>query len=139
MMKKLNSLIQQFPNIFRIIPESKLVKKVLTSKAVFYLATVFALCISLGFIIGITFVSVSIHRNTVIVISEITKKQEIQKQINFWQSVADKYQGYKDAYLQIAVLEYNLGDLGKARQANNKALLLDPNFEDAKKLERLLR
>ena len=66
------------------------------------------------------------------------QRQNLEEKINFWQSIADKYEGYKDAYFQIALLAYRLGNFEKAKEYNNKALLLDPNFEDAKKLEALL-
>jgi hypothetical protein len=138
-MKKLSKLAQQFPNIFRIIPESNLVKKIFKSKHLFYITSAFVLCVSLIFLVGIVVVGINIYNNVKTVTSEIGQRQEIQNKINFWQSIADKYQGYKDAYFQIAVLEYNLGDLEKAKQANTKALILDPNFEEAKKLGELLK
>jgi tetratricopeptide (TPR) repeat protein len=62
----------------------------------------------------------------------------MQSKINFWQSIADKYEGYKDAYFQMAVLDYQLGNLQKAKSENKKALSLDPNFTDAQKLEVVL-
>ena len=66
------------------------------------------------------------------------ERQEMQERINFWQSIANKYEGYKDAYFQMAILDYQLGNFQKAKTENKKALTLDPNFEDAKKLELLL-
>jgi tetratricopeptide (TPR) repeat protein len=62
----------------------------------------------------------------------------LQSKANFWQAIIDKYDGYKDAYFQKALLEYNLGQIDKAKEDNAKALLLDPNFTDAKKLETVL-
>jgi len=66
------------------------------------------------------------------------QRQQIQDKINFWQSIADKYEGYKDAYFQMAILDYNLGNFKKAKLDDQKALTLDPNFEDAKNLNAVL-
>lgn len=137
-MKKPNKFIQEFPKIFRIIPENKLIEKILKSKQLFYLTLGFILTFILVLIMGIGLMSINLYRNTDSFSQIISQRSQMQNQINFWQSIADKYQGYKDAYFQIAILEYKLGDLEKARQTNTKALLLDPNFDDAKKLEVLL-
>lgn len=67
-----------------------------------------------------------------------SERYDLGKKINFWQSIANKYEGYKDAYFQIALLEYKLGNFKKALEYNKKALFLDPNFEDSKRLEILL-
>ena len=66
------------------------------------------------------------------------QRQNLQSKANFWQSIINQYDGYKDAYFQKALLEYNLGQIDKAKQDNLKALLLDPNFADARKLEVVL-
>jgi hypothetical protein len=138
MKKKLNKISSEFPNIFRTIPESKLFKKGIRSKTLFYLTSGFALAIILMLISVIAIVGVGLYKNTNLLVQTINQRSQIQNKINFWQSIADKYEGYKDAYFQIAVLEYKLGDSDKARLANTKALILDPNFEDAKRLGSLL-
>ena len=89
-------------------------------------------------IIFIVFIGVNLYKNVNILTSSIKNRQEIQAKITFWQSVVQRYPEYKDAYFQAAVLEYQSGDLKQARQDNNKALLLDPNFSDALKLRDLL-
>ena len=138
MKKKINKLITQFPSIFRFIPESKFIKKVLKSKPLVYIliATMSALCMVL--ILGIIFLLLMFYKNFENLSTVVNQRKSIESKINFWQSITQKYDGYKDAYFQIAILEYKLGDFNKSKNANNKALLLDPNFEDAKKLERLL-
>jgi tetratricopeptide (TPR) repeat protein len=94
--------------------------------------------LSILLIIGILTFAVRFYKS----FSEFTKinseRHSLQEKINFWQSVANKYEGYKDAYFQIAILEYRLGNFNKAQEYNKKTLLLDPNFEDSKKLEVLL-
>ena len=66
------------------------------------------------------------------------QREKLQSQVNFWTSVSDKYNGYKDVYFRIALLEYQLLNFDKAREYDNKALLLDPNDKNAKNLQEIL-
>ncbi len=138
MMKKPKINIQEFPKIFRTIPENKLFKKALKSKTFKYLSLGFisVLCILLA--LSIIIIGTVVYRNVSILIQTSNQRKEIRDKIAFWQSVVEKYPAYKDAYFQIAALEYRLGDFENARQANNKALLLDPSFKNAEELESLL-
>lgn len=67
------------------------------------------------------------------------KKSEILSQIQVWQEIADKYKDYRDGYLTLSILEYRLGDNDKARLYLKQALSIDPNFEKARDLEKILR
>jgi len=97
-----------------------------------------AILISLVLVIGIAFFAVKTYQDLTQVAQINSQRQNLQGKANFWQAIIDKYDGYKDAYFQKAVLEYNLGQITKAKDDNQKALLLDPNFADAKKLETVL-
>jgi len=94
--------------------------------------------ISLILIAGIVFFGVKVYQNSSQAVQINNQRRDLQSKINFWQSIIDKYDGYKDAYFQKALLEYKLGQIDKAKDDNQKALLLDPNFADAKKLETVL-
>jgi len=147
--KEKKQVASQFPNIYRIITESRVVKKTqkswfrLSNQPKFHKTTLFlsgilivavVLVLSLGIIIfGINFV-----KNYKAFQELSAKRQNLKSQVNFWQSVSEKYPGFKDAYFQAAVLEYRLGDLEKAQNYNQKSLRLDPNFVDAIKLEEIL-
>ena len=118
----------QFPRISRIIPEKYIFfLTIVTSVVVFFIAVLF--------LAGIVFLGNRIYTNYKNLRKTEIQRQNLQSQINFWQSVADKYSGYKDSYFRIAVLEYRLGNFSEAKNYNQKALLLDPNFADAKQLE----
>lgn len=131
----------QFPNIYRRITEKISLslpwQPKLSKITVLALASISVL-ISLVLCVGIVIFAVQTYQNFNQVIQINNQRQILQGKVNFWQSISDKYDGYKDAYFQKAVLEYNLGQIAKARQDNLKALLLDPNFADAKKLETIL-
>ena len=131
----------QFPNIYRRITEKPAFslswKPKLSKITVLVLASAL-IVISLILIAGIVVFTVKTYQNLDQAIQINNQRQILQGKINFWQSIIDKYDGYKDAYFQKALLEYNLGQIQKAKEDNLKALLLDPNFEDAKKLEMAL-
>jgi tetratricopeptide (TPR) repeat protein len=136
-MKK-NKLASQFPKIYRIITENKHYKKFLASKRVFYILSGFIVFVSMIITIGVVIFSVKLYENTSILIGLTNSRRGLASEVSFWNSISQKYEGYKDAYFQIAILEYKLGNFKKAKEANLKAILLDPGFEDSKKLEVLL-
>lgn len=66
------------------------------------------------------------------------EREELTKDLKFWESFIAKHQDYKDAYFQASILEYKLGDKAKAKMYVEKGLSLDPNSKDGKKIEELL-
>lgn len=75
----------------------------------------------------------------------IQEKQKIEKErqkliseVIFWESVVNKYKDYRDAYFNLAVLEYQLKNFDKTKAYLQKVLELDPNFNEGRKLEKLL-
>lgn len=63
---------------------------------------------------------------------------KIAKDIEYWEKTIEKYKDFRDAYFQLAVLNYQLGEIEKAKSFLQKTLELDPNFEEARDLEKLL-
>ena len=59
--------------------------------------------------------------------------------MNTWQGIIKKFPDFKDAYLQLAVLEFRLKNYDKARFYCDKALFLDPEYSDAIELNKKLR
>jgi tetratricopeptide (TPR) repeat protein len=147
--KEKKQLASQFPNIYRFITETKFVKVVgkwwfrLSNQAklkkfALILSGILVFWIILVLSIGIIIFGVNFVKNYNVFQKLSEKRQNLSSQISFWQSVSQKYPGYKDAYFQIAILEYQLGDLQSSEINNQKALILDPNFENAIKLEKIL-
>ena len=144
--KKSSKKPKEFPKNYRFITESKYyinIKKYyfrLSNQPkvnqFFKFTTIVLMILTvLILIFGISIFSLSFYRYYQNYTMISSQRQLMQSQINFWKSVSDKYDGYKDAYFRMALLEYSLGDIKTARMNNEKALLLDPNFLDAKKLE----
>lgn len=139
----------QFPNIYRFITENPIVQRFKNAsirllnqpklrKTVEVISISFLSISIVILILGISISAISLVRYYQTYAKISAQRQNLQSQINFWQSIADKYDGYKDAYFRIALLEYQLSDFQKAKDFNAKALVLDPNFDDAKKLEAIL-
>jgi tetratricopeptide (TPR) repeat protein len=55
---------------------------------------------------------------------------QVQNEIEYWEDVANKYQGYRDVYYRIATLQYKLGNVNESQEYLKKALELDPNFPE---------
>lgn len=71
------------------------------------------------------------------------KKQEsdpedIEKLIKYWEQIISEKPDYRDGYLQLALLHYKLYENEKAKEYLQKALELDPNFEPAREIEKML-
>lgn len=66
------------------------------------------------------------------------QKEKIQSEIILWQDIANKFTGYKEAYYQLAVLEYRLGEIEKSKYYIEKSLYLDPNFDKAMEFKKIL-
>ncbi len=131
----------QFPNIYRIITEKlsfRLSWQPKLSKIAILALALISTLISLVLVVGIAILGVQTFQNVNQAVQVNSQRQDLQSKANFWQSIIDKYDGYKDAYFQKALLEYKLGQIDKAKADNAKALLLDPNFADAKNLETVL-
>lgn len=68
---------------------------------------------------------------------EFTNREKIFAQRALWIDIANKYPGYRDAYFQIAVLSYQIGDISTERKYLQKTILADPNFAPAQSLEKI--
>lgn len=137
MKKKLN--ISQFPNISRIITEKifrknikmqkQVVKNLKTEFLIFsYLGIIFLL---LFFVLD--FVNSNIRKNQV-----LSARTKIVSELKTWEDINQKYKGSKDVYYKLSELEYKLGDFDKSKFYIQESLLLDPNFEKAIALQRML-
>lgn len=129
----------KFPNIYRTFTEnfikfkkknSKFLKKLKLQSVV----TLYILTIALILILSLDLLN-SLQKQ-----KEINfERAKIESEIKVWEAIADKYQGYKEAYFQLAVLNYKLGNFEKAKYYIDKTLYIDPNFTKAKDLQNTLK
>ncbi len=82
----------------------------------------------------------SVHVSQSLQQQTIIKKQKdrVVYELSFWQQVINSHPDYRDAYFEVAILEYRLGDTISSKGYLQKAMSLDPNFEKGKELEKVL-
>lgn len=122
----------QLPNISRIITESKLKLPAyhITKQWLLYLklTTVILaglLVIWLGIQVGVQIAGL---------LKVSSQRQLIQAKRDTWEDIAQKYPTYRDAYFQVALLSYQLGDSNTQLEYLQKTLAIDPNFAPAKNM-----
>ena len=64
--------------------------------------------------------------------------KDIRRLISAWEKIVEEKPNYRDGYLQLAILHYKLYENDKAKEYLNKALDLDPNYEPARELKKIL-
>lgn len=64
--------------------------------------------------------------------------EDIRRLIAIWEKVVEEKPNYRDGWLQLAILHYKLYENDKAKESLQKALFIDPNYEPAKELEKIL-
>jgi len=94
--------------------------------------------LSLVLLVAIAVVSFDLYKNLQERQKVEQERQKLISKVKFWESITSKYKGYRDAYFQLAVLEYQLKNFDQSKSYLQKAIEIDPNFEAARKLEKLL-
>ena len=126
----------KFPSIYRTITEKLNYKpSVKLTKFYAYFSVLLTFIAIISLTILIVFISIDFGQNFTKYQSLDTQRKDLISKINFWNSIAEKYTGYPDAYLNISSLYFQLDDLGNARKYINKTLLLNPDYEKARQLE----
>lgn len=134
MKRKINkTLASQFPRIYRRITEDTEFVRILQilkqMTIVFLFAAVF---------VFILFTAGNLQRNYIQNQQIQLERQKLIREINIWKSFSDKYKNYKEVYFQIAVRKYQLGNFKSAKAYLQKTLFIDPNYEEALKLQKEL-
>lgn len=74
-------------------------------------------------------------RQNIFVLSEKQQEKHILvSQIAYWKNIVGLHNGYRDAWYQLAMLEYRMGSGQAAYDHAKEALRIDPEFADAKQL-----
>jgi len=117
--------IALFPKNFRFITEytfseaqSHTIKVLLTS------------AVSI-FLLGLIFLQgIALWDNLTQQKLQAQQRMQLQNEVNYWEGIATKYQGYRDVYYRIGALQYKLGNTSESQKYVKKALELDPNFPE---------
>ena len=126
----------EFPKIYRFftdLPAITAFRRLQAGKR--KLGFIFAFLLSLLFILIFSLDLLNNIRKE----KQITEvRRELEKEAKVWEEIANKYQGYRDAYFQLGLIQYKLGNFDRAKYYLNKALFIDPNFKEAKNLQIIL-
>jgi tetratricopeptide (TPR) repeat protein len=138
----MKKLPKEFPSISRFITERihfKSQNKATEQKVYVYISTSLTLVVAIVLLVLTSFVGYSLFQNYNQYQNLQSKRQEIYSKVNFWKSIAEKYTGYPEAYFNIAVLYYEVGQLENSQKYLSEVLLLNPNYPGADKLENKLK
>lgn len=62
----------------------------------------------------------------------------LENQLNSWLDVVKTHPDYRDAYMHVAALAYQLKRIDEAKIYLNQALKIDPNFKPALELQKII-
>lgn len=122
-----------FPNIFRFIP-------VRINQALSHLDRFTLISFASGALLVLFFIGLYDYRHDKdrLVMAQ-NKKEELLKERDYWQQVVGDHKGYRDGYYMLSVSEYRLSNADQARVNIEKALELDPLFEQGRAFQQKLR
>lgn len=109
-----------FPKIFRFI----------TERGVVLVISLASLAVLAGIVLQSLKLQDTLHQ------AELAKSAHLKltKELAYWQGVTRQYTNYRDAYFKVAILQYQLGEMGQAKKTLEKVIAIDPNFENARVL-----
>ena len=59
------------------------------------------------------------------------EREQMRREVVYWEDVVRKHQDYRDGYFRLALLEYRLGNREKAKAYLDQTLMIDPNYVPA--------
>ncbi len=124
--KKPKQKEEKLPSNYRSIPE-----KLNADRVVFFVGF-------LSVLIAISLISIDIYSNFEKQKALTNEKFRVVREISFWENEVRIRPGYRDGYMQLALLNFQLKNFTEARENLDKALHLDPNFKKGRELERLI-
>jgi tetratricopeptide (TPR) repeat protein len=117
---------QELPSNYRNIPE-----KLNTDRTVFFVGLVVML-------FAILLISLDIYLNFQKQKNLTNEKFRVIREISFWENETVARSNYRDGYMNLALLNFQVKNFKEARSNLKKVFELDPNFEKGRQLERLL-
>ena len=71
--------------------------------------------------------------------SYLQRRSKLQQEVAFWNKIVHQQPGYRDGYLKLALLYYQLRQPQRAKTYLKLAQQIDPNYPPLKQLEKLLQ
>lgn len=117
---------KELPSNYRNIPE-----KLNADKTVFLVGGV-------SILVAILLIAFDIRLNFEKQKKLTNEKFKVLREVSFWEREVEIHPDYRDAYMSLALLNFQLKNFTESRSNLEKALGIDPNFEKGRELERLL-
>ena len=117
---------KKFPRNYRSIPE-----KLNRDESVFFIGF-------LSILIAILLISLDLYSNFERQKKLSKERVKIFEEIGFWQSEAKLHPNFRDAYLNLALLNFQMKNFVESKKNLDKSLELDPNFEEGRELQQIL-
>jgi len=124
--EKSKEIKKELPSNSRSIPE-----KIISDHLVFAVGLT---CI----VLAIVLVSLSLYSNYQEKLQLSGERARIQKELDFWKGRAAEKPSYRDAYFSLALLYYQIKDFKNSSENLEKAMEIDPNFEEGRELRVIL-
>lgn len=95
------------------------------------------ICVVFLVLVGIVGLDI---RNNVLEKQRVEQERVVlTQQRAYWEHVVAEHHDYRDGYMQLALLSYQLGNTNDARLYVERVLSLDPNFEKGREMEKKLQ
>lgn len=117
---------KKFPRNYRNIPE-----KLNKDETVFFVGII-------SILVAILIITADLYSNFAKQKDLSDGKIRVLNEVAFWQSEVKVRPDHRDAYLNLALLNFQLKNFEESRKNLDKSLKLDPNFKEGRELERLL-
>ncbi len=131
-MHKLFSNPSQFPNIYRFFPDISLERKF------FYLKITLVSFVTGFLAMAVAIKGYEITQAFLLLRKASAQESYIREERTYWEDVVKRHPGYRDAYFKLAILSFQLGEREKAKEYLQEVFLIDPNFEEGRKLAKEL-
>jgi len=123
------AFLSLFPSISRFITE-----RVPKTSSMHFTKVLLVSFVSGMILIGISLQGALLQRNVQAMDMLAGQREQMVKEIGYWEQFANKHGAYRDVYLRLAALHYRVGNVDIAKGFLQKAVELDPNSEAGKVL-----
>lgn len=135
-----NRRANEFPSNSRSIPEASRFKfpKLDHANLLGLYGKALKISVAVVFVVAVVIVGYDLQKNIISKQNIDSQREQLTRELKFWEDFLEKHQNFKDAYFQAAILEYRLGQITQAKAKVKKGLSLDPNSEEGRKIEEIL-
>ncbi len=117
---------KKLPSNYRTIPE-----KLNSDKLIFLVGFV-------SVFVAVILISLNVYLAFERQKSLINERFELVKELSFWEREVKEKPDYRDAQMNVALLNFRLKNFSASRENLEKVFSIDPNFKEGRELEKIL-